>query len=285
MRLFTQPVRLWHLFALAVLLAVPTAWAVDTKISALTAASGMATSNELEINESGTSKKVSGTQLQTFVWNAPLFAAGSASANSWPRWNTGGTLLTTPEDGAVEMDADVFYLTTDAGNRGYVPAKYCIRADATRTFTSNTSAQNIFTTPANGQITLETGLYEVTGLLNIGSMSATSGNGSINLLGTGTATVGAWLWHVVGVDGATATAATQTGSTMVTSTTPASALTAGVGTAMTAHIRGSFEVTGAGTLIPQFKMVTAAASVLAVGSYLCLERQGSTSMTSVGQWD
>ena len=91
--------------------------------------------------------------------------------------------------------------------------------------------------------------------------------------------------HVVGVDGNTATAATQTGSTAVTNSTPASALTAGTGAAATLQIRGSFEITAAGTIVPSITMVTAAASVLAVGSYMTFERIGSTSVTSVGQWD
>ena len=39
----------------------------NVKISQLTAASAAAAANEFEINESGTSKKVTGTQISTFV--------------------------------------------------------------------------------------------------------------------------------------------------------------------------------------------------------------------------
>lgn len=39
----------------------------NVKISELTAASAAAAANEFEINESGTSKKVTGTQISTFV--------------------------------------------------------------------------------------------------------------------------------------------------------------------------------------------------------------------------
>jgi hypothetical protein len=53
---------------------------------------------------------------------------------------------------------------------------------------------------------------------------------------------------------------------------------------MIVAIDGTFEVTGAGTLIPAITMANASASVLSVGSYLSFERIGSTSMTSVGQW-
>jgi len=116
-------------------------------------------------------------------------------------------------------------------------------------------------------------------------MSATSGNAAIDILGAGTATCAAWLWHAVGVDGATATAATQTGSTTVTQQSVASIVTAGTGTAMTVNLRGTFEVTGAGTIIPSLTLVTANAAVVAIGSYIKFNRIGSTSVVSVGQWD
>lgn len=257
----------------------------DTKISDLTAASALTGTEEFPCSDgTATTKAATGDQIKTLVNTAPVFAAGTSTAGSWPKF-TAGTLQTTPDDGSIEMDGDCFYGTTDAGNRGYIPVRHFIRADSTRTFTSNTSSQAIFTSPTNGRLTLETGTYLVSGLLNIGSMSATSGNLLLNILGAGTATVAAWLYHVVGVDGATATAGTQTGSTAVTSSTPASALTAGAGTAATLRVLGSFEVTGAGTIIPSITMVTAAASVLAIGSFLMFERIGSTSVVSVGQWD
>ena len=160
-----------------------------------------------------------------------------------------------------------------------------IRADSPRTFSSVTTPQQIFTTPANGRLTLPVGLYHIEGLLNIGSMSATTGNFLFNLLGAGTATLGSILYHGIGVDGATGTAATQTGSTMVAASTPASALTAGTGTAATLNIKGEFEVTVAGTLIPSISLVTAAAAVLAAGSYLQITARGTTTTTSVGAWD
>jgi hypothetical protein len=84
-------------------------------ISALTAAAAAAAANELAINEAGTSKKVTAAQLKTFVNNAPVFAAGSASANTKPKL-TSGTLLTTPEAGAIEYDGTALYGTVDATN-------------------------------------------------------------------------------------------------------------------------------------------------------------------------
>lgn len=258
----------------------------DTAISALTAASTLTGTEEIPLSDgTATTKAATTAQIKDFVENAPVFAAGSASAGTWPVF-TAGTVMTTPEDGAIEFDGNNFFATTDAGNRGYIPVRHFIRADATRTFTSNTTEQAIFTNPTNGRLTLETGTYLFEGVINVGTLSATSGNAAIDILGAGTATIGAWLWHAVGVDGNTATAATQTGSTTVTQQSAASIVTAGTGTVMTVNLRGTFEVTGAGTIIPSLTMVTASASVVAIGSYILFERMsGSTSAVSLGQWD
>ena len=48
----------------------------DTKISALAAASAVIDANEFAINEAGTSKKVTGTQIRLFVHVRP-YARGS----------------------------------------------------------------------------------------------------------------------------------------------------------------------------------------------------------------
>jgi hypothetical protein len=196
-----------------------------------------------------------------------------------------GILVTTAADGAIEMDANCLYGCTDAGNRGYIPIRHFIRANATRTFTSNTSSQAIFTSPANGRLTLETGLYRVSGLLQFGTMSATSGNLLIDLLGAGTATIGQWMWTGLGLDSAAATAAAAGGSAVITNASPASIVLAGTGTGLTVLVEGTFSLTGAGTIIPSITMVTASATVLAIGSYLAFERIGATGVISVGQWD
>ena len=160
-----------------------------------------------------------------------------------------------------------------------------IRADGTRTFTSDTNPQTIFNSPANGRITLETGLYRVEGVLYFTAMSATAGNRNINLLGAGTATIGSWLWRGIGEDSAAGTVLASGGTTMITSTSGASIVVATTATALGVEIRGTFEVTVAGTMIPTTTMVTASSSVLAIGSYLQFERLGSTTLVSIGPWD
>lgn len=199
-----------------------------------------------------------------------------------------GTNMTTPTDGSFEMDADVLYFTHDVGNRGVVVNTQLIRADSTRTFTSNTSQQAIFTTPTNGTLTLETGTYMFKGLIAMSAMSATSGNGKFSLIGAGTATLGSVLWQAVGAD-TTAIAETTGGAAgasfhIIATQTATNIVTTGTSVELCFVVDGTFEVTGAGTIIPSFAQTTAAPAVVSVGSYFQTNRVGSTTMTSVGQW-
>jgi hypothetical protein len=260
----------------------------DTKISALGALTGIAGGDKVGVADASdltVSKSATFTEMALFFWNAIVAAAGSASANSWPKL-TSGTLLTTAEAGAIERDTNCFYATTDAGNRGVVPVEHWIRCDSVRTLPSNTNLNAIFNSPTNGRITLETGLYYFEALLYITGLSATSGNALINWLGAGTATVAAWLWDTIGRDVSTPTTiGTALQVSSITNASAASIVTAGTGTGLVVRSHGTFEVTVAGTLIPSIDLVTASAGSVAIGSYFRCRRIGSTTMVSVGQWD
>lgn len=211
-----------------------------------------------------------------------------ASAAGYPALIiTPGAVMTTPTAGAIEADANALYGTTDAGNRGVIPIKHLIRADATRTFTSNTLQQAIFNSPANGRLTLETGTYTFEGLIAMTGMSATTGNGKFSLLGAGTATLGGILWQALGHDNAAETTGAAAGGSwhVIATQTGVNTVTTATATALCFTVRGTFEVTAAGTLIPSFALTTAAAAVVSIGSYFMCNRIGSTSLTSIGQWD
>lgn len=262
----------------------------DTKVSALTAAGSAADANEFPINEAGTSKKVTLAQIEAQIMasptiTSPTFAAGSASASSWPKL-TAGTVMTTAEVGAMEQDTNCLYHTTDAGNRGYVPVRHFIRCDSARTLPSDSNENAIFNSPANGRITLETGTYIFEALMQVTAMSATSGNALLDWLGAGTATCAAWMWWYSALDNSTpTTGATHQSAIRVTQDSAASIATAGAGTGLNVYARGTFEITVAGTVIPSIDLVTGAAASVGIGSYFMLERIGSTTVASVGQWD
>ena len=182
----------------------------DTKISDLTAASALTGTEEIPLSDgTATTKAATAAQIKDFVENAPVFAAGSATAGSWPKL-TSGTVQTTPDAGSIEYDGNCIYGTTDAGNRGYIPVRNLIRQEASRALTSTATEQQLFNGSTNGRLTLETGLYFFRCQYYISGLSATSGNLAFDILGAGTATVGTVLYHVVGVDGNSNTAATQT---------------------------------------------------------------------------
>lgn len=256
----------------------------DTKISDLTAASTLTGTEEFPCSDgTATTKAATASQLKTFANTAPVLAAGSSSANSWPKLSV-GTLLATPEVGALELDATNLYGTTDAGNRGYIPIKHFIRCDATRTLPNDTATNAIFNNPSNGRITLEAGTYLFEMMAIVTSMSGTSGNAFVDILGAGSASVGAWLWQFAGIDNTTPGSSVDDDSQFLT-TSASAVFSATTGTAMRFSAKGTFEVTSGGTLIPSIDQVTAAAAIVSIGSYFVCERIGGTSVVSVGQWD
>lgn len=255
----------------------------DTKISALSADASVSGSEEIPVNDGGTNKKVTVTQVKTFANTSPAFAAGSASAASWPTLAS-GTKLTTPEAGAWEYDGDAHYLTPTASGRAVAVAENIICLSASYTLTNTASAQKLFNSSTNGTLTLPTGTYFFECLFSLSSMSGTSGNAQFQILGGGTATVGTVLYNAVGVDGNINTAATQTGSTSNASSSPAALVTAATNTNLHALVRGTFRVTVAGTIIPSIALANAAAAVVAAGSYFRCYKVGSSSFTTVGNW-
>lgn len=166
-------------------------------------------------------------------------------------------------------------------------APVIIRADATRTFTSNTAQQAIFNSPTNGRLTLDVGTYVFECLISMDTMSATSGNGKFSLNNGGTATLGAILYMTSGMDAALDTLTALSGVTEVTATQVATNIaTAATATVLTFFVKGTFEVTGAGNIVPSFAQTTASAAVVKVGSYFqCRKVSNSTSLASVGLWD
>lgn len=157
------------------------------------------------------------------------------------------------------------------------------RIAADRTLTSTTSEQTIFDA-ANDTLTLPTGTYLIDGVISLSTMSATSGNASFRLVGAGTAVTANVLIDNIGIDGNTATIGTRTGSTQITNNSPTSAVTAGTSTSMQLRIKGCFEVTAAGTLIPSLALVTANAAVVKAGSHLRFTRVGDTGFQASEDW-
>lgn len=163
------------------------------------------------------------------------------------------------------------------------PEEYWIRANATRTFTSNTVAQAIFNSPANGALTLGIGVYVFEALLVFDTMSATSGNGKFGL--GGSASIGQIIQSIMGQDVAADTVGGIGGVwTLSALQGSAQSATATTATTLMLVVRGTFAVTAAGTVIPQYTQANAAAMVVNIGSYFRCRRLGATGLISIGPW-
>jgi hypothetical protein len=193
----------------------------------------------------------------------------------------------TPADGSFSTDGETAWeenhsLVAD----GYIPEVQFIRAASTVTLPNDTNTNKLFNSPTNGRLTLGTGTYRISGIIYLLSMSGSSGNGTLDLLGAGTATVGDALIHFVGVDQSNPLAPTaRTGSGTATLTSGTSVMSNGTGTGLIVEINGIFRITSGGTIIPSFKLTHASAAVVQVNSHVIVERMGSDSVVSVGAWD
>lgn len=235
-------------------------------------------------DETGTGKLCFAT---TPTLTSPVFAAGSASAASWPVF-TSGTKLTTAEAGAVEYDGKAFYLTAVASARQVVPARQMLALTANYTLTNTTNLQKLFDSPTNGALTLAANTtYLVRGLVRITGMSGTSGNAQVDLLGAGTATLATCNFAVFGQDASTGAASAIGGCHSAPgggNATSGNAITAGTGTAMWFIVEGLFRTGAGGTVIPSVALTTAIAAVVQADSYIYVEAVGPDTFNSVGNW-
>jgi hypothetical protein len=259
----------------------------ETGLGTWTTGNNLARTTVFDSSNAGAAVNLSAGTKHVFIiqtTSGPFGPLAAGSATIPPLLLQAGTLMTTPSAGAIELDADAFYATSDVGNRGVIRVAHIIRAASAQTLTSTGSAQSLFDSPANGTITLETGVYFYQLMALITGMSATSGNGELTFAGTGT--FGGWLRRAAGLDNTTPGTIADDDAAWVTTATghAASMFAAGTGTAMRMYESGSFECTGAGTLIPSITLVTAAAATVAEGSYFICERWGAAAMASVGQW-
>jgi uncharacterized membrane protein len=187
-------------------------------------------------------------------------------------------------------------LAEDAGVQYKVTASAVLGSSFTMTQSAyaltNTAGttQKIFNGSTNGALTLVTGTYVFELMLYVTGMSATSGNVAFNLVGAGTASIGAAarsLYQSVGVDNNTpGNALAQNGVNTqgsIGSITPLQI--AATGTALASRIHGAFDVTTAGTLIPSIALAnTGTAPTVQPGSYFLIRRVAPTATATVGNW-
>lgn len=189
-------------------------------------------------------------------------------------------VLGTTTAGALEYDGVALYATPTASQRGVIMAEQIILLQAAYTLTSQTAAQKLFNTPANGQVTLTAGTYEFECAYSLTAMSATSGAFGFALGGTATFTQ---FYSTIAKKDSTLSSATTAQNTY---NTAANANITGnnTSTAGIANISGIINVSASGTVIPQVSLSVAAAAIVGIGSYFRIRPIGNTTVTSVGNW-
>lgn len=256
----------------------------DTKISALTAVATPAGTDEYATNQGAVSKRTTLAQVKTFVNTAPVFAAGTASADTHPEFTT-GTLLTTPEAGAMEYVSPVLYVSPAASCRATWPAVMWASNTADVTM-SNVATAQPWLAAANDALTLPAGntTYFFEMMYAVEAMGATTR--TTGMLFGGTATISAIRYTALIQTGA----ANALGTTQSTKMCAAATIQILNATATTAaeYIRASgiIRVTTTGTLIPQIQWsANPTGTILCkAGSYFRIWAAGTNSTAAVGNW-
>lgn len=235
------------------------------------------------IGQTKFSGRDSGAAYQEYAsWYGVIISPTAGSEQADLVFNTvqAGTVA---ERFRIKDDGNLRIKNNASANTGVVVARHWCTLTADYTLTSTGSAQKYFNTTANGALTLPTGVYEFEWLAYVTTMSATSGNAALGVLGGGTAVIDRYGYGSFGADNSTpTTAAALSGAVSVSATlTPATAAT---NTGLYAMMRGMFRVTTAGTIIPSITLATATAAVAKAGSYFMCSKIGETTETSVGAW-
>jgi len=254
----------------------------DTKISALTAASAAAAANELAINEAGTSKKVTAAQLKTLITTAPVFAAGTASANTAPKL-TSGTLNTTAEAGALEYDGKAFYASPLASARGLSPSQmFSIVPAGDFALGTGAALQSAFPTTGDVWTLAASTSYFLEGLYYI-SKTGTSTVVSMGFAAAGGLTITSMLYYAIGGNFTINATNSTTGSTLGNQLAEVTVVPAG-GADAWIRFNGIIRVNAGGTLTPQIAFPTAAPTspLMKVNSWISLAPFGTNTATLLG---
>jgi hypothetical protein len=215
--------------------------------------------------------------------------AGTAAVSGAPLKFTSGTNLTTPEAGVMEYNGSILYGTPNTNfNRATIPLmNYTSGVGVSLTAGSETTSQLLLPT-ANDRITLPVGTYllDLACTFTRGTVSTTSAQARINILGGGTA-VGTFSGMAISsiiAGGASSNfsfnAANINSNNLVTA---ASTTVSGV---YTITLKGVMKITTAGTIIPSYtlsaNLASAGTATVPAVLYFTLQQMDSQSATTFG---
>jgi len=231
---------------------------------------------------------IGGTAPNTGNFSAVNLSAGTTTVA--PLDFATGTNLTTPAAGSWEYDGTAFYATPIASNRAVNVIEHFVARTGTKTMTSNTSLQAIFSGGTGGLTSgaLTVGastsyFFEMS--INVSGMSSTAGNMGFSIVGAGTATFTSAAWHAFGYDNTNQNTAGNAGTSwQSTQGASGNIIAAATGTAASAIVKGIFRINGAGTIIPSIQLTTASAAVIGVDTWFKCYPVGTNTVISVGNW-
>ncbi len=210
--------------------------------------------------------------------------AGTATANTASIKVDDGTLLLTIEKGTIEKDANTFYITPDATNRGVLPSVSYSVLSSDFTLTNGTSAQNVFAGTQDAvNVTTSTYEFEAQYLLSTGTTTTRT----ISTLFGGTATLTNITYTAELSTGAANTMTTTISKTNVSGAAAKVLDATNTNAEAVITLKGIIRVSAAGTLIPQiqFSAAPGATNKCLTNSFFKLTPIGSGTMTSVGSWN
>lgn len=249
----------------------------------LDAANSWANTTDASSSATGSAQFAGGVGIGKKLYTGDSFFPAAGTTAIAPITFTGGTNLTTPVAGAMEYDGTCHYLTHAASERGAVNAEQWICNTATRTLASQTAAQAIFNSPANGAVTVAgSTMYQFECIFNLSSMSATSGGFGFAIGGTATLTSQMWFASARKVSNlSTSLSSGDDSLNTAANTLIASANTTTLGWAV---IKGMLRVNAGGTIIPQVSLGIAAAAVVGINSFFRIWPVGTNTQVSLGNW-
>lgn len=187
--------------------------------------------------------------------------------------------------GLVNTDGDLATAINSGACAAALPSTMWMMLIADYALANSAAEQKLFNTTTNGTLTLPAGVYYFEAFVYILGMSGTSGNLAFDLLGAGTATMDRWGWQATGADNASPLNGNTCGtSATVTQQSVASVISAAVGTGIQFTVRGMVRISSGGTIIPSGTLANASAATVKAGSWIKVQRLGTSSETYRGAW-
>jgi hypothetical protein len=208
---------------------------------------------------------------------------------------TAGDVLNTPAAGAFEYDGISFYSTATANQRSVVPGTQFIIIPGLSPYTlsQNTSAQQIFGSPAGGSIALNgstTYMFDAQYIVSNTATPSAAHSVSLQFALGGSITSISYTADVTTSSGAPSAGATTTTRTFSSSVGATQITPSGTTTNsefITVRLQGVVRTNAAGSFTPQIKYNTNApggTSTVQGNSYFKLIPMGTSSVISVGSW-